>query len=120
MFNFSLQQSPDKIEKVIGFGDTNYDKIEEYHLMRSPVNIQLKDNNKYDSLLFNEVCNIEKSKSVLFSYEELEDYKYGKPSLKVDLRAVSKASPDSTLCMVLFSWALMNQKHYLVVVPGEA
>ena len=101
-YNFQIQSSEDTAESVIGFGDREYEKLSEFETSRHPVKISLRENPKYDSLLFNESGQLQKATAfdVNFPFVQLNSEMgtgNASSSKSTEVAALQKASnTDST------------------------
>ena len=84
-----MQNSPSKSASVIEFGEVNYKKIKDYVLSRSPIKMKLIDHQKYNSLVFNEQCNVSEYRNVNFSFEEMDNEAPADKSRTVDICTIN-------------------------------
>ena len=92
-FHFQVQNSPTGAVNVLGFGDYNYQVVQEYALRKSPISMKLTYNDKYETLVFNEQSNCSDTKDVSFDFHEVKA-QGGAISMKVDIATLNRADPS--------------------------
>ena len=100
-FDFNLQKSPTEEDEVMGFGEDNYRKVEQYKMSRSLVKMDIFYHNQYQKLVLNERCSLASAniKEVTFQYNALASSPGSSistgASAKMEVVKLKKLEPDN-------------------------
>ena len=100
MFDIKLQNSANTSRAVRGFGETQYDKMRDFYMSKSPVKMQVLHSPGYRVPSFSDRCLAEDATQEDVPFEvntsatSLDDGERAKPSKEATVATVLKASPD--------------------------